>query len=94
VEAEGGEAVFGWKVEVWQRILVKFIGHSVWRVSGDLMCITPQPENRILFLQDDSFSFDYGQNSRMGRWSCPRLTGHLDGLLGADELSWRAHPEP
>lgn len=29
VDADGGEAVFGWKVEVWQRILVKFIGHSV-----------------------------------------------------------------
>ena len=26
------------------------------------------------------------------RWCCPRLTGHLGGLMGASELARRAHP--
>ena len=25
-------------------------------------------------------------------WCCPRLTGHLGGLMGASELARRAHP--
>ena len=29
-----------------------------------------------------------------GRWCCPRLTGHLGGLMGASELARRAHPKP
>jgi HSP20 family molecular chaperone IbpA len=35
---------------------------------------------------------DYERVFTLSEWCCPRLTGHLGGLLGASELAWRAHP--
>ena len=32
------------------------------------------------------------RDQRMAWWCCPRLTGHLGGLMGASELARRAHP--
>ena len=78
VEKFGGEAVLGWKVEVWPSVLVNLIGHAVWQKDdGEISCITPQHEGHICFLRDDSITFDYRPESRMGGRSVP-LSSHRD----------------
>jgi hypothetical protein len=55
VQAFGGEAVFGWAVTYFPRILIECIHHAVWRSSeGKLIDITPDKRSARtgMFLPD------------------------------------------
>lgn len=60
VSAGRGSAVLGWKIHVWPRVLVEFVGHAVLRVDDVLMCITPDQygESMVLFAPDPRVAFD------------------------------------
>ena len=55
-----GSAVLGWKIHVWPRVLVEFVGHAVLRVDDALTCITPDRygETMVLFAPDPRVAFD------------------------------------
>ncbi len=69
VKADGGEIVFGWSIWEWPEVLRTAEFHAVWKSpAGELMDITPKPrgEQRILFVQDDSYPRDFNFDHRPG----------------------------
>lgn len=52
--------VVGWKLFIWPRVVVQFIGHAVLRRGDNLVCVTPDTadEQRVLFVEDPSIEFD------------------------------------
>ncbi|MGB3314932.1 MAG: hypothetical protein WBB85_11010 [Albidovulum sp.] len=67
VDAWGGEAVTGWAIWQWQKVMLQAEHHCVWKdVSGRLFDVTPQRcgEAKIVFCVDSSASFDPSGRSR------------------------------
>jgi hypothetical protein len=55
VKVQGGEAVFGWGVTYFPRVLIECIHHSIWRApGGNLIDVTPDKRGAPsrMFLQD------------------------------------------
>jgi hypothetical protein len=73
VEKEGGEIILGWKIEIWSPVLLHLVGHAVWLKDGDLTCVTPQPEAQILFVPDETITFDFKPTSRLPTQMLPLI---------------------
>ncbi|SCY84351.1 SEC-C metal-binding domain-containing protein [Desulfoluna spongiiphila] len=61
-DAVGGRVVFGWAISIWENVAFDFIGHAVVELNDKYYCVTPtiRDDKRVLFLKDDSITFDYG----------------------------------
>lgn len=73
-ESVGGQVIFGWAVFVWENVMYDFIGHAVVEVEGQYYCVTPtkKGENKVLFVPDDSISFDFNDpDSRLPSCEVP-----------------------
>jgi len=61
IKRDGGSIQYGWVIWEWVHVLVEAEFHAVWRSpDARLACVSPndQNEDKILFLPDDSRSFD------------------------------------
>lgn len=90
IKHDGGDIAFGWCIWEWPKILFTAEFHAVWMVpSGELVDITPKPngENRILFVQDDSYASDFDFDHRpLNKRICAVETPE-PGLYAAERLA-------
>jgi hypothetical protein len=66
-ESKGGTLIYGWRVWSWPGVFIEAEHHAIWcQLDGALLDITPTPhgEKRILFVQDDSLTFDFDTHHR------------------------------
>ena len=99
VEADGGEAVYGWTVWEWAPVLLTGEFHCVWRApDGTLFDITPKPrfEKQIVFVPDPTrpadFDFDLRpRNSRMNIYGPKAHAARLERLRASLTPSKQAY---
>lgn len=61
IKRDAGTIQYGWAIWEWENVLVEAEFHAVWRSpDGRLICVSPNDknENNILFLPDDTRTFD------------------------------------
>lgn len=61
VTREGGEAIIGWAIWEWPKVIIEAEFHCVWRNSdGEILDITPRdpPIKRILFIEDSRQQYE------------------------------------
>lgn len=99
VEADGGEAVYGWTIWEWASALLTAEFHCVWRSpDGILFDITPKPrfEKQIVFVPDPTrpadFDFDLRpRNSRMNIYGPKAHAARLERLKASLTPSKQAY---
>ena len=61
VERDGGKPILGWRIWEWYGIMIEAEFHMIWESpSGEIFDLTPTPDNEesILFLRDDSLVYE------------------------------------
>ncbi|WP_157956920.1 zinc chelation protein SecC [Salinicola aestuarinus] len=83
VAANGGEAVIGWAIWEWRKVMIEAEFHAVWRdPNGKLLDLTPQgfKPPRILFVPDPQRQYEGVQvnNIRRPLREDERITRYID----------------
>ena len=83
VAINGGEALVGWAIWEWRKVMIEAEFHAVWRdPNGKLVDLAPQPKKppRILFVPDPQRDYEGVQvdNIRRPLRKDERITRYID----------------
>ena len=66
VSYDGGSMQYGWAIWEWPDVMLEGEFHAVWiSPQGNLIDITPNIENKILLLPDNSISYDFNLRKKI-----------------------------